>query len=1270
MAENKLSSTNIAEILDAQITAMKKINDIIVGSKIDEAMLNNIVKTVKPLQDVMKALSGAADAMSKIKLNGPFTNIKFKIGLKQFLNNLTIIANAVGTIKVDKNSAKKVKDLAMCAGSLEMIAESLSAIGKLSLGIALMRKMILKTIDLALEINEKIANSKKGKSDPKMIVALANGLTALARGLLLFVVGTMFGLVPILATVAMLAIKLFLKVYFSVFNGRTAKKLQTAEKAMARLALTMTILSTSVMLLALTGLLISQSLKQFSIVILYLVFVTTMFFMIALIVKFMKETKATKSILYIALTLYMLSLTVVMLVLAGQLITEEWKSLLMVSSYLLIIVGSFVMLALASKFIQEGAKQMLWVALSVAILAAVVYLMIGASYLVNENWESILMVMALMAVLVGAMIGIALASKLVQEGATTMIIMAASLIVFAVGMMLIAKAAESFTWEQFGLLAAILGMISLFAIGLGVAAPYPQLGAATIIMIAVSLVILAGGLALMGAVMKGWGIDTVLNMGLLLGIIAVEFAILGLAAIPAMLGAAALSVISLSLILLGVGMAAMQALVLNNTSEDAISLLGDILVTLATKFTLLGLTLPLIILGSIAATILSGAMLVISVALFPLMGVISIAKNLNVKDADVVRPIDLMALIVNAINSRFGGIRGTIRLASAVGKAFMLLPIAAAIGMIAKVLQNIAKLSIPVAFDKDGNPTEVQRMKPEDFVEAATNAANIAFILASIFADEDTMVNIGGKDITIHAISQDTLANITWRTKWKMNQLAQISTAIGTMAGTLQNIASLNVPDPDAGWTEEGKPKGFKQMKAEDFAMAAENASSIAVMLSSIFAEKDTFLFIGGKLVRIKCINTDALDNITRGAKNKMERLSEITTSIGNMANVLQAVASLNMPTEFDKNGKPIAFKQMGAEEFAAASANVILIMTLLLGAVGSEELSTTLEELDADAAENFGIILKGCEGLQYLMDAIQKSVNIDDMQIATGIGNIRTALSAYIKILNDLFIGESEFVWKKGWLGIPYPSINIIKPPEIDLDDLESAKESLMIVVDAINATMPIMDNLKVMSENAENCNPTKISEIIKTYLESVYGDEQGNGGIKIDSQAILKQQNLKFLVDQQERIANLDVSKLQNNTDSFVKFIDKANSIDTNKIKSVRDMFEQMARFSESISGDFDKLADVLNNELIEILEKLNGTLLEIKDKSVQTIQTGNAATQGITTTTSITQTPVTQPQAVQQTQVTQKEKKINTGLEQNIANIKAILERFEQAGWGFEQ
>jgi methyl-accepting chemotaxis protein len=73
----------------------------------------------------------------------------------------------------------------------------------------------------------------------------------------------------------------------------------------------------------------------------------------------------------------------------------------------------------------------------------------------------------------------------------------------------------------------------------------------------------------------------------------------------------------------------------------------------------------------------------------------------------------------------------------------------------------------------------------------------------------------------------------------------------------------------------------------------------------------------------------------------------------------------------------------------------------------------------------------------------------------------------------------------------------------------------------------------------------------------------------------------------------SNINDTKVKNVSDNFIKFIDKVNGADLDKLKETTEMFRQMAAFSESISGDFDKLADALNEKIAPLLEKISGSV-----------------------------------------------------------------------------
>ena len=110
--------------------------------------------------------------------------------------------------------------------------------------------------------------------------------------------------------------------------------------------------------------------------------------------------------------------------------------------------------------------------------------------------------------------------------------------------------------------------------------------------------------------------------------------------------------------------------------------------------------------------------------------------------------------------------------------------------------------------------------------------------------------------------------------------------------------------------------------------------------------------------------------------------------------------------------------------------------------------------------------------------------------------------------------------------------------------------------------------------------------TKVIKSFCES----------LKPLSEISISDTNINGLDRLCVSIKNFSSIKLDSNTEAIkqtIKYVDKVNSIDTKKIKSVTDMFEKMSKFSESIDGNFERLAEVLSNDLLEALEKLNNHL-----------------------------------------------------------------------------
>ena len=67
----------------------------------------------------------------------------------------------------------------------------------------------------------------------------------------------------------------------------------------------------------------------------------------------------------------------------------------------------------------------------------------------------------------------------------------------------------------------------------------------------------------------------------------------------------------------------------------------------------------------------------------------------------------------------------------------------------------------------------------------------------------------------------------------------------------------------------------------------------------------------------------------------------------------------------------------------------------------------------------------------------------------------------------------------------------------------------------------------------------------------------------------------------------------------DSYINFVQKVNTVKLENLETATNMFAKMAEFSASINGNFEELADVLNEKIVEVLDQLNTTLGETNDK-----------------------------------------------------------------------
>ena len=841
----------------------------------------------KVLKQMASSLLTIVGSVSLISLATPFVMVSL-------ITVFTLSFVIKGLLRIYSNVANKESDINAASKAFKQMASSLliivGSVSLIALATPLIAISILAVFTLSLVIKGLLRIYSVVANKQKDIDTASKTFNQMSISLLLFVgslviVGLTFMIAAPLIAVAVVATLAI--VGLMVLISLISKNVKEGGKVLKDMALAMLILSTTALLMALTGQFIAANWESMLIVSAYLLVLVGSCLLLALAKKIIHE--GAKELLYIALAVTILAGIAMLMAVVGQYITANWENMLIMSAYLLVLVGSCLLLSLAKKWIESGAKELLYIALAVAILAGVAMLMVYVGGLLTVNWEPVLTVTLLLTVLVGAVYLVARASKTIEKGWKAMLIV----VLFAAAMAAVVYvlAEISNTADPLELL-EVVGIMALVMVAVGGIAVLAGVLQSQIMQGAIGVAVIAGIAFLMSIVMKNLAkaasIAPPLEILEVTGIMA-----LIMVAVGAMTIASGMLLAGPQAIAFGLGMAAMSSLIV-----------------------------VALLLSEVVKNTAKAAMAV---------------KAAGLKDPDEVAAI--ISLPIKAFTkedkdgkSLFGYIAdlpNPIKMASYVGRVTELATITCSIGKIADILQHIASLNMPdpdKGFDQKGNPKGYKQMKSEDFMAAAQNAAVILGMASAMFGEEQVDFELGdGAKFTVVPCDLAALDKISLKTTFKIRLLSRIVGHVSNMADTLQHIASLKMPDPDKGFTEEGRPKGYLLMKSEDFMSAAQNASAILSFFTGLFADEATEVVFGDSKATVEPLNMATLDKISRSTRRKIERLGDIVAAVGGMAVSLQNISSLMIPDPdkgFTEDGKPKEFNVMSSDDFRNAAVN------------------------------------------------------------------------------------------------------------------------------------------------------------------------------------------------------------------------------------------------------------------------------------------------------------------------------------------------------------
>lgn len=149
---------------------------------------------------------------------------------------------------------------------------------------------------------------------------------------------------------------------------------------------------------------------------------------------------------------------------------------------------------------------------------------------------------------------------------------------------------------------------------------------------------------------------------------------------------------------------------------------------------------------------------------------------------------------------------------------------------------------------------------------------------------------------------------------------------------------------------------------------------------------------------------------------------------------------------------------------------------------------------------------------------------------------------------------------------------------------------KTLKKLTSSINDIYNIAVKIPKLDTSVLNGNKDNFSTIIDTVNTL---DSDWNIDVKMANKKIDVLFRVHKLMNKFQKFSKNNIDSSKQVMDNYIKFVDKIGNTDLENLKTTENIFKRMAEFSKSINGDFEKLAESLNEKIMPILEKLESSI-----------------------------------------------------------------------------
>ena len=823
-------------------------------------------------------------------------------------------------------------------------------------------------------------------------------------------------------------------------------------------------------------------------------------------------------------------------------------------------------------------------------------------------------------------------AKQIKKGATSMIFAAGAMIVLAVGVWAMNKALEGVTWEKMLMMGAIVAGLAI-AMALAGEGPNPgfiKKGSISMMIAGVALVVLAIGTKIFMKALEG---VTWENLGMMAAIIVgvgLAMAGAGMLALPIALGAGAMLLAGAALIVIGKGVQELNTLPIADMFAKG-GLFGDS-GTVTKGFLGIGGGRPMtnmeVMFEAIANSFSLGplqiaALYVTSPALIMAgLALISIGKGLQefqkiAADTDLallgINVTVITTILANAfgeIGKKFpGGAAGLFTNGSFVSQGITsVLGMGDALTSIAIGMQQMANLKFPTKYDKDGKPIEFESMDSDAPARVAANTMMIVDGLSRVFGEVGKLYPKGKASFMNALIGNGGQSAV----EVGIESVMGMGGALTSVSLGFQAMANLRFP---IAWDAEGKPTSYAEVKdlGEAAQRVSDNTKLIVTSLSGTFADVGA-----GKTSSWWQGDTDY--------EKGVEVVAGLGTPLKNLAEGVAAMADMKFATGYDAEGKATGWINLSAmtpEEIKAKlgknTQTLVTALTDVFSTIGGGKSktsswwqgSTTFEKgvkLVNKLAKPYktlaGIVKSAIEFMDKPLDTEKMSnIALDLFDIISNIGLLDKSL--FYNGTSRMNAAGKAYTTFSGNIEEAAPAILEINA-QLFKDNISTLVSTLTTIG---GSTDPVVLNAAKLLSYAIGSTYKKMSEAIPIIVGATNKFNPINGTImsgllfgKTDTGLALAGYNAQT---QMQMALATTYGKAG---ETFPKIQGAINALDLTKLTESRKMFEALAVLSNGGSPG-DVLAQ-MGESLEAALENLATMLSEFKD----TVKEGNEEQGGI--------------------------------------------------------